>query len=108
MTYTLKVQIDPKGYTDYLEKIFKYGYKMKREMVNYFNRQEYRRQSSDDYKYLAEETKTLNELQEKIKETGTIYQFTLNTIYSAYENIKKASSKRKSSFLCLFQKFILK
>lgn len=39
---------------------------------------------------------------------GTIYQFTLNTIYSAYENIKKASSKRKSSFLCLFQKFILK
>ena len=69
MTYTLKVQIDPKGYTDYLEKIFKYGYKMKREMVNYFNRQEYRRQSSDDYKYLAEETKTLNELQEKIKET---------------------------------------
>lgn len=69
MTYTLKVQIDPKGYTEYLEKIFKYGYKMKREMVNYFNRQEYRRKSSDDYKYLAEETKTLNELQEKIKRT---------------------------------------
>ena len=39
---------------------------------------------------------------------GTIYQFTLNTIYSAYENMKKASSKRKSSFSCLFQKFILK
>lgn len=43
-----------------------------------------------------------------LKLLGTIYQFTLNTIYSAYENIKKASSKRKSSFLCLFQKFILK
>ena len=69
MTYTLKVQIDPTGYTEYLEKIFKHAYKLKRELVNYYNRQEYRRQSSDDYKYLAEETKLLNELQEKIKET---------------------------------------
>ncbi|OFN99431.1 hypothetical protein HMPREF2613_03005 [Streptococcus sp. HMSC070B10] len=39
---------------------------------------------------------------------GTIYQFTQDTIYSTYENIKKAISKRKSSFSCLFQKFILK
>ena len=69
MTYTLKVQIDPTGYTEYLEKIYKHAYKLKREMVNYFNRQEYRRKSCDDYKYLAEETKLLNELQEKIKET---------------------------------------
>lgn len=69
MTYTLKVQIDPTGYTEYLEKIFKHAYKLKRELVNYYNRQEYRRRNSDDYKYLAEETKLLNELQEKIKET---------------------------------------
>lgn len=69
MTYTLKVQIDTTGYTEYLEKIFKHAYKLKRELVNYYNRQEYRRQSSDDYKYLAEETKLLNELQEKINET---------------------------------------
>ena len=69
MTYTLKVQIDPTGYTEYLEKIFKHAYKLKRELVNYYNRQEYRRRASDDYKYLAEETKLLNELQEKIKET---------------------------------------
>lgn len=69
MTYTLKVQIDPTGYTEYLEKIFKHAYKLKRELVNYYNRQEYRRRNSDDYKYLAEETKLVNELQEKIKET---------------------------------------
>ena len=69
MTYTLKVQIVPTGYTEYLDKIYKHGYKLKREMVNYFNRQEYRRKSCDDYKYLAEETKLLNELQEKIKDT---------------------------------------
>ena len=69
MTYTLKIQIDPTGYTEYLEKIFKHAYKLKRELVNYYNRQEYRRRSSDDYKYLAEETKSLNELQEKIKGT---------------------------------------
>jgi hypothetical protein len=69
MTYTLKVQIDPTGYTEYLEKIFKHAYKLKRELVNYYNRQEYRRRASDDYKYLAEETKLLNELQGKIKET---------------------------------------
>ena len=69
MTYTLKVQIDPTGYTEYLEKIFKHAYKLKRELVNYYNRQEYRRRNSDDYKYLAEETKLLNELQGKIKET---------------------------------------
>lgn len=69
MTYTLKVQIDPTGYTEYLEKIFKHAYKLKRELVNYYNRQEYRRRASDDYKYLAEETKLVNELQGKIKET---------------------------------------
>lgn len=69
MTYTLKVQIDPTGYTEYLEKIFKHAYKLKRELVNYYNRQEYRRRASDDYGYLAEETKSLNALQEKIKET---------------------------------------
>ena len=69
MTYTLKVQIDPTGYTEYLEKIFKHAYKLKRELVNYYNRQEYRRRNSDDYKYLAEETKLVNELQGKIKET---------------------------------------
>ena len=69
MTYTLKIQIDPTGYTEYLEKIFKHAYKLKRELVNYYNRQEYRRRASDDYKYLAEETKLLNELQGKIKET---------------------------------------
>lgn len=69
MTYTLKIQIDPTGYTEYLEKIFKHAYKLKRELVNYYNRQEYRRRASDDYKYLAEETKSLNELQEKIKGT---------------------------------------
>ena len=42
------------------------------------------------------------------KNRGTIYQFTPATICSVYENIKKATSKRKSSFSCLFQKFILK
>ena len=31
-------------------------------------------------------------------EKGTIYQFTLDTRYSIFENIKKATSKRKSSF----------
>ena len=69
MTYTLEIPIDSKGYDDYLEKRFKYGYKLKRELVNYFNRQEFRRKQSEEYKILAEQTKELNELQEKIKET---------------------------------------
>lgn len=61
--------INSKGFDEYLEKRFKYGYKLKRELVNYFNRQEHRRRQSDDYKVLALKTKELNELQEKIKET---------------------------------------
>lgn len=69
MTYTLEIPLNAKGYEDYLEKRFKYGYKLKREVTNYFNRQEYRRRQSDDYKYLAEEQKALTELQQRIAET---------------------------------------
>ena len=68
MTYTLKVQIEPTGYTEYLEKIFKHAYKLKRELVNYYNRQEYRRRASDDYKYLAEETKLVNDKRKSKKQ----------------------------------------
>ena len=48
MTYTLEVPINSKGFDEYLEKRFKYGYKLKRELVNYFNRQEHRRRQSDE------------------------------------------------------------
>lgn len=69
MTYTLEIPLNATGYEDYLEKRFKYGYKLKREVTNYFNRQEHRRRQSDDYKYLAEQQKALTELQQKISET---------------------------------------
>lgn len=69
MTYTLEIPLNTKGYDDYLAKRFKYGYKLKRELVNWFNRQEHRRRESEGYKFLAEETKSLNELQDKIKDT---------------------------------------
>lgn len=69
MTYTLEIPLNATGYEDYFEKRFKYGYKLKREVINYFNRQEHRRRQSDDYKYLAEEQKALINLQQKIAET---------------------------------------
>lgn len=66
MTYTLKINLDAKGYEEFLEKKFKYGYKLKRAVTNWFNMQEHRRRSSEEYKFLAEKTKELNELQKKI------------------------------------------
>ena len=57
--YTIELRIDSTGYDDYLEKKFKYGYKLKRALVNYFNMQENRRVNSDKYKELAERMKEL-------------------------------------------------
>ena len=53
--YTIELRIDSTGYDDYLEKKFKYGYKLKRALVNYFNMQENRRVNSDKYKELADD-----------------------------------------------------
>lgn len=68
MTYTLQIRLNSKGYDEFLEKKFKYGYKLKRAVTNWFNMQEHRRTSSEDYKYLSERTKALFELKERIAE----------------------------------------
>ena len=60
------------------------------------------------YPVFLDLTERISKGEFKVKFKGTIYQFTPATICSVYENIKKATSKRKSSFSCLFQKFILK
>ena len=67
--YTIELRLDTRGYDDYLEKKFKYGYKLKRALVNYFNMQENRRVNSDRYKELAERMKELNTRQDIIKDT---------------------------------------
>ena len=67
--YTIELSLDTRGYDDYLEKKFKYGYKLKRALVNYFNMQENRRVNSDRYKELAERMKELNTRQDIIKDT---------------------------------------
>lgn len=102
MTYTLEVPIDSKGFNEYLEKRFKYGYKLKRELVNYFNRQEHRRRQSDGYKSLALETKELNELQEKIKETKD-----KNLKNSLKEQYKEKSGELKEAWIALNNSFSL-
>lgn len=48
--YTIELRLDTRGYDEYLEKKFKYGYKLKRALVNYFNMQENRRVNSDNTK----------------------------------------------------------
>lgn len=70
MTYTLELNLDTKGFEDYLEKRFKYGYKLKREVTNYFNRQEHRRRQSDKYRQLADNQKELSQMQERLQETA--------------------------------------
>lgn len=67
--YTIELRLDTRGYDEYLEKKFKYGYKLKRALVNYFNMQENRRVNSDRYKELAERMKELNTRQDIIKDT---------------------------------------
>ena len=67
--YTIELKLDTRGYDEYLEKKFKYGYKLKRALVNYFNMQENRRVNSDRYKELAERMKELNTRQDIIKDT---------------------------------------
>lgn len=67
--YTIELRLDTRGYDDYLEKKFKYGYKLKRALVNYFNMQENRRVNSDRYKELAERMQELNTRQDIIKDT---------------------------------------
>ena len=100
MTYTLEVPINSKGFDEYLEKRFKYGYKLKRELVNYFNRQEHRRRQSDDYKVLALKTKELNELQEKIKETKD-----KEIKNSLKEQYKEKSGELKEAWIALNNSF---
>ena len=67
--YTIELRLDTRGYDEYLEKKFKYGYKLKRALVNYFNMQENRRVNSDRYKELAERMQELNTRQDIIKDT---------------------------------------
>ena len=67
--YTIELKLDTRGYDEYLEKKFKYGYKLKRALVNYFNMQENRRVNSDKYKELAGRMQELNTLQDKVKDT---------------------------------------
>lgn len=67
--YTIELRLDTRGYDEYLEKKFKYGYKLKRALVNYFNMKENQRVNSDRYKELAERMQELNTRQDIIKDT---------------------------------------
>lgn len=67
--YAIKLRLDAKGYEEYLEKRFKIAHRLKNKVVQYYNRQEHRRQSSDEYKALGEKQGHYAKLKEKYNET---------------------------------------
>ena len=77
--YTLEIKLDPKGYEKALEKRFWLLYKLKRATIQWFNTQEHRRITSDEYKQLATEFKEYLEQKEslskeKIKEYDNYFK----------------------------------
>lgn len=69
MTYTIELTLDSRGLDGFIEKRFFHAYKLKREVINYFNRQEHHRQNSDEYKRLSQEMQNLDDLKKQITET---------------------------------------
>ena len=67
MGYTLKIKLS-QAHNGRLEKVFKHAYKLKREVVQWFNRQEYRRQQSPEYHDLAVRHRCFIKEQQVIKE----------------------------------------
>lgn len=67
MGYTLKIKLS-QAHNGRLEKVFKHAYKLKREVVQWFNRQEYRRQQSPEYHELAVRHRCFIKEQQVIKE----------------------------------------
>ena len=67
MGYTLKIKLS-QAHNGRLEKVFKHAYKSKREVVQWFNRQEYRRQQSPEYHELAVRHRCFIKEQQVIKE----------------------------------------
>lgn len=64
--YTLEIKLDPKGYEKALEKRFWLLYKLKRATIQWFNTQEHRRVTSNEYKQLADEFKEYLEKKETL------------------------------------------
>ena len=67
MGYTLKIKLS-QAHNGRLEKVFKHAYKLKREVVQWFNRQEYRRQQSPEYHELAVRYRCFIKEQKAVKE----------------------------------------
>lgn len=67
MGYTLKIKLS-QAHNGRLEKVFKHAYKLKREVVQWFNRQECRRQQSPEYRELAVRHRCFIKEQQVIKE----------------------------------------
>lgn len=64
--YVLPIRLEPRGYEKQLEKRFWLLYKLKRATIQWFNTQEHRRVSSDEYKALAAEFKDYLEVKETL------------------------------------------
>ena len=74
--YVLPIRLDARGYEKQLEKRFWLMYKLKRATIQWFNTQEHRRVSSDEYNLLASEFKeyletkdTLSKAEQKDRDT---------------------------------------
>ena len=108
MTYTLEIKLNSLGLDDYLEKRFKYGYKLKRAVENWFNTQEHRRITSQGYKELTERMKQQSELQKEISETkDKALKLQLKGEFKERsEELKKDWIELNNSFLLNSSKFV--
>lgn len=67
--YVLSIRLDARGYEKQLEKRFWLLYKLKRATIQWFNTQEHRRVSSEEYKLLATEFKAYLETKDTLSKS---------------------------------------
>ncbi|QGX47364.1 hypothetical protein GPZ88_10070 (plasmid) [Streptococcus ruminicola] len=66
--YTLEVKLNPKGYEAFLDKRFRNAFRLKKEVIKWFNRQEHLRTESEEYKILAKKQQAYSELEKQLKD----------------------------------------
>ena len=66
--YTLEIKLDSRGYETALEKRFWLLYKLKRATIQWFNTQEHRRVTSEEYSELAKLFKEYLEIKDTLSE----------------------------------------
>lgn len=66
--YTLEIKLDSRGYETSLEKRFWLLYKLKRATIQWFNTQEHRRVTSEEYAELATLFKEYLEIKDTLSE----------------------------------------